>query len=72
MPNELDASPSQVAINYSLCKCAVPIPGARALKQAEENLCAVGWILSDDMEEELDRAALGVGEPAIQNTFQIR
>jgi len=72
MSDELDKSPSQVAINWCLCKGTVPIPGARTLKQAEENLGAVGWKLSDDMVDELDRAAFAVGKPMIQNIFQTK
>lgn len=69
---DVDKSQSQVAINWAICKGTVPIPGARNLKQAEENLGAVGWSLSDAMVEELDRAALSVGKPMIQNIFQTK
>jgi len=65
-------SQSQVAINWAICKGTVPIPGARTLQQAEENLGALGWELSEGMVEELDRAALGVGKPMIQNIFQTK
>jgi hypothetical protein len=40
------------------------------LKQAEENLAATQFRLSSDMVEELDRAALNVNKPMIQNIFQ--
>ncbi len=63
---------SQVAINWAICKDTVPIPGARTLQQAEENLGAVGWKLDKAMVEELDRAALAVGKPMIQNIFQTK
>lgn len=69
---EVDKSQSQVAINWAVCKGTVPIPGARNLKQAEENLGAVGWSLSDAMVDELDRAALSLGKPMIQNVFQTK
>jgi pyridoxine 4-dehydrogenase len=69
---DLDKSQSQVAINWALCKGTVPIPGARTLKQAEENLGAVGWKLDTATIEELDRAALGVKKPMIQNIFQTK
>jgi pyridoxine 4-dehydrogenase len=65
-------SQSQVAINWALCKKTVPIPGARTLKQAEENLGAVGWKLDAATIEELDRAALRVKKPMIQNIFQTK
>jgi len=38
----------QVSINWCICKGAVPIPGARTIKQAQENLGAMGWRLSVD------------------------
>jgi len=69
---DTNKSQSQVAINWAICKGTVPIPGARTLQQAEENLGALGWELSEGMVEELDRAALGVGKPMIQNIFQTK
>lgn len=63
---------SQVAINWALCKGTVPIPGARNLKQAQENLGAVGWRLDSGMVEALDQAALSVKKPMIQNIFQTK
>lgn len=44
---EVGKSQSQVAINWAICKGTVPIPGARNVLQAKENLGAVGWSLSD-------------------------
>lgn len=69
---DLDKSQSQVAINWAICKGTVPIPGARTLKQAEENLGAIGWKLDAATIDELDRAALGVKKPMIQNIFQTK
>ena len=69
---EKGKSQSQVAINWAICKDTVPIPGARTLQQAEENLGAVGWKLDQGMVDELDRAALAVGKPMIQNIFQTK
>ncbi len=42
-------TPAEVALNWLICKGAVPIPGARNSKQAQENAGALGWQLS--MEE---------------------
>lgn len=67
---EYGKSNSQVAINWAMRKGTVPIPGARTVQQAEENLGAVGWELSPDAVEELDRAARMVEKPMIQNIFQ--
>eukprot|EP00960_Hanusia_phi_P030691 748795-Hanusia_phi.AAC.3 len=40
---------AQVAINWCMCKDTIPIPGAKSLKQAEENLGAVGWRLTTSL-----------------------
>jgi aryl-alcohol dehydrogenase-like predicted oxidoreductase len=39
-------TPSQVALNWILCKGALPIPGAKNPDQARENAGAMGWRLS--------------------------
>lgn len=50
--------PSQVALNWVMCKGAVPIPGAKSRAQAEENAGAVGWSLDEEDLERLDAVAL--------------
>ena len=40
-------SPAQVALNWVMCKGAVPIPGAKNAKQAQENAAALGWRLAE-------------------------
>jgi Predicted oxidoreductases (related to aryl-alcohol dehydrogenases) len=37
---------AQVAINYVICKGAIPIPGARIVSQLQDNIGAMGWRLS--------------------------
>eukprot|EP00406_Dinophysis_acuminata_P008338 CAMPEP_0179221464 /NCGR_PEP_ID=MMETSP0797-20121207/6206_1 /TAXON_ID=47934 /ORGANISM="Dinophysis acuminata, Strain DAEP01" /LENGTH=530 /DNA_ID=CAMNT_0020928251 /DNA_START=84 /DNA_END=1676 /DNA_ORIENTATION=- len=37
---------AQVALNWVVCKGAIPIPGARTAKQAIDNAGALGWRLS--------------------------
>lgn len=69
---DVGKSQSQVAINWAIAKGTVPIPGSRTLRQAEENLGALGWELDDGMVEELDRAALRIDKPMIQNIFQTK
>lgn len=69
---EVGKTPSQVAINWAIQKGTVPIPGARNLAQAEENLGAVGWSLSRAAVEELDMASSGVSKKMIENIFQTR
>ena len=50
--------PAQVALNWVMAKGAVPIPGAKNRRQAEENAGALGWQLDGDDVSRLDRAAL--------------
>ncbi len=54
-----DKTPGQVALNWVMAKGAVPIPGAKSRRQAEENAGALGWRLDEEEVGELDRAALG-------------
>ena len=39
-------TPSQVALNWTMCKGTLPIPGAKNARQAQENAGALGWRLS--------------------------
>jgi len=50
-------SPAQVALNWVMCKGAVPIPGAKNAAQAEQNAGALGWTLVPDEVAALDRVA---------------
>ena len=52
-----DKTPAQVALNWVICKGAVPIPGAKNEPQAEQNAGALGWRLSPDDVAALDRVA---------------
>jgi aryl-alcohol dehydrogenase-like predicted oxidoreductase len=47
-------SNSQVALNWLICKGALPIPGAKNVKQAQENAGALGWRLTDEEVAMLD------------------
>jgi pyridoxine 4-dehydrogenase len=70
---DYDKTQSQVAINWCIRKGTVPIPGARTVQQAKENLdAAVGWSLRPDAVETLDIAAKQVSKPMIQNIFQTK
>ncbi|KAI3435830.1 hypothetical protein D9Q98_001888 [Chlorella vulgaris] len=51
-------TPAQVALNWLICKGAVPIPGAKNADQAKANTGALGWRLSSGDVEELDGLAL--------------
>lgn len=65
-------TPTQVAINWAMCKGTVPIPGCRDLKQARENLGAADFRLSSGAVDELDRASSGVSKKMIENIFQTK
>jgi aryl-alcohol dehydrogenase-like predicted oxidoreductase len=48
---------SQVALNWVISKGAVPIPGARNVKQAVENIGALDWNLALEEVAALDEAS---------------
>ena len=50
-------TPAQVALNWVMCKGAVPIPGAKNAEQAAQNAGALGWRLSADDVAALDRVS---------------
>lgn len=50
-------TPAQVALNWVICKGAVPIPGAKNQQQAEQNAGALGWRLSTEDVQLLDRVS---------------
>lgn len=45
---------AQVSLNWLICKGALPIPGAKNVKQAEENAGGAGWRLTEDEVARLD------------------
>ncbi|MEJ6484675.1 aldo/keto reductase [Nostoc punctiforme UO1] len=63
---------SQVAINWCICKGTIPIPGAKSVEQARENIGALGWQLNVSEIAELDKAAANVGKKMVQNIFQTK
>lgn len=67
-----DKTPSQVALNWCIAKGTIPIPGAKTVAQAKENIGAIGWLLSPAEVEALDQAATQVAKPMVQNIFQTR
>ena len=50
-------SAAQVALNWVICKGALPIPGAKNLRQVQENLGALGWRLVEAEVAALDEAS---------------
>lgn len=59
-------TPSQVALNWLIAKGAVPIPGAKNRRQAEDNAGALGWALDEDDVRALDASALD-GKVSLQS-----
>ncbi|KAK4384798.1 Pyridoxal reductase, chloroplastic [Sesamum angolense] len=60
----------QVAINWCIRKGTIPIPGVKSIKQAEENLGALGWQLTSEELLQLEYAALESPRKMVQNIFQ--
>jgi len=50
-------SNAQVALNWVICKGALPIPGAKNEVQALQNTGALGWKLTDEEVAKLDEAS---------------
>ena len=50
-------TPAQVALNWVICKGAVPIPGATSVSHLMENVGALGWRLSESELAALDAAS---------------
>ena len=50
-------SNSQVALNWVICKGALPIPGAKNAEQAKQNAGAIGWRLTDGEVSGLEAAS---------------
>lgn len=55
-------TPAQVALNWTISKGALPIPGARNARHAESNARATGWRLTEDEIAALDEASAKVLE----------
>jgi aryl-alcohol dehydrogenase-like predicted oxidoreductase len=50
-------SNAQVALNWTMCKGTLPIPGAKNVNQAQENAGALGWKLTEDEVVKLDEVS---------------
>jgi aryl-alcohol dehydrogenase-like predicted oxidoreductase len=61
-------TPSQVALNWLIAKGAVPIPGAKDRKQAEENAGALNWSMDASDIAALDKVSLQ-GLRSLQSRF---
>jgi len=56
-----DKTVAQVALNYIVCKGAIPIPGARTAAQLKDNIGAMGWRLSSEEVDKLEDIADSLG-----------
>jgi pyridoxine 4-dehydrogenase len=63
---------SQVALNWCMAKGSLPIPGAKTVSQARENMGALGWRLDAGEVAELDRSSARLEKKMVQNIFQSR
>jgi pyridoxine 4-dehydrogenase len=70
--NTRNKTMSQVALNWCISKGTIPIPGAKNVEQAKENIGALGWFLSDGEMIDLDNAADRVEKKMVQNIFQTK
>ena len=65
---------AQVALNYIICKGAIPIPGSRNKAQLEDNIGAMGWRLSDIevsmLELETDKLGFGFEGAGFKRTSE--
>jgi len=50
-------TPAQIALNWVIRKGAIPIPGVKNLQQAQENLGALGWQLTESEVAALDETS---------------
>jgi len=67
-----EKTPSQVALNWCICKGTIPIPGAKTVAQAKENIGALGWQLDGGEIEALDRTVDRLDKVMVQNIFQTK
>ncbi|MFP4299948.1 MAG: aldo/keto reductase [Spirulinaceae cyanobacterium] len=67
-----DKTMAQVAINWCICKGTTPIPGAKSVQQAQQNIGAMGWRLDAGEIEALDKEAAKIEKPMVQNIFQTK
>jgi len=63
-------TPAQVSLNWLICKGAVPIPGAKNVKQVQELAGAIGWRLDDGDVKDIEEAADKSGVSAFGAPFE--
>ena len=63
-------TPAQVALNWTVCKGALPIPGVKSRAQAAEVAGAMGWRLTPEEVAALDKASAPVAAVAFGAPFE--
>ena len=63
---------AQVALNWCIGKGTIPIPGAKSVEQARQNLGAIVWQLNNSEITELDHVAANSRKKMVQNIFQTK
>lgn len=63
---------SQVALNWCICKGTIPIPGAKTVEQAKQNIGALGWELDTGEIATLDKVVASLNKKMVQNIFQTK
>jgi pyridoxine 4-dehydrogenase len=65
---------SQVALNYIICKGAIPIPGSRTIAQVQDNIGAMGWRLTKTevamLENDADNLGFGFDGAGFKRTSE--
>jgi len=57
LAEKYEKTPAQVALNWLITQGTIPIPGAKNAEQAQQNAGALGWELSPEDAQELDRVS---------------
>lgn len=57
LADQYKKTPAQVALNWLVAQGVVPIPGAKNAEQAQQNAGALGWNLSPEDVDELDKVS---------------
>jgi pyridoxine 4-dehydrogenase len=60
----------QVAINWCISQGTVPIPGAKSLRNTEDNINSLSWSLRPAEVDELNAMADKAPRGMVQNIFQ--
>lgn len=60
LANQYGKTPAQIALNWTIARGALPIPGAKNARQAKDNAGALGWRLTPDEVAGLDQASAGL------------